>query len=159
MLQVCQYLEKKVDKVTIIEVIYLLVVFSFDFKGNQIYKTQFRDIENNQIQLCEEDTVMLNKVVNYVRFLIDRLNTEMNKKYYEKDATVLGLLLMSFCEFIPLDHQIYQEIIALSISLTSKDTEDMMNMGKSFLFRILNRFIKKKTRIEKIENTPVKRDY
>lgn len=102
---------------------------------------------------------MLNKVVNYVRFLIDRLNTEINKKFYEKDATVLGLLLLSFCEFIPLDHQIYQEIIPLSITLTSKDTEDMMNMGKSFLFRILNRFIKKKTRIEKVENTPVKRNY
>ena len=35
----------------------------------------------------------------------------------------------------------------------------MMNMGKTFLFRILNRFIKKKTEIVEVENTPVKRSY
>lgn len=65
---------------------------------------------------------MLNKVVNYAKFLIDRINTEINKKFYEKDATVLVLLLVSFSEFIPLEHEIYQQIIPLIITITSKDT-------------------------------------
>ena len=35
----------------------------------------------------------------------------------------------------------------------------MMNIGKSFLFRILNRFVKKKTNITSVENEPVKRKF
>lgn len=34
-----------------------------------------------------------------------------------------------------------------------------MNMGKSFLFRILNRYIKKKGEIAIEQNTPIKRSY
>lgn len=34
-----------------------------------------------------------------------------------------------------------------------------MNIGKSFLFRILNRFVKNKTQINVVDNLPVKRNY
>lgn len=41
-LEVSQYLEKKIDKTGIIEIIYLLVVFSFDFKAFHIYQANFK---------------------------------------------------------------------------------------------------------------------
>lgn len=101
----------------------------------------------------------MGKIVIYAKFLLEKINVEVAKKFFEKDATVLVLMLLTFCQFIPLEHEIYQEIIPLVITITSKDAEDMMNMGKSFLFRILNRFIKKKIRIQRVQNTPVKRNY
>lgn len=33
---------------------------------------------------------------------------EVVKKFYEKDATVLVLLLICYSEFVPLDNKIYQ---------------------------------------------------
>jgi hypothetical protein len=39
------------------------------------------------------------------------------------------------------------------------DNQDLMNMGKSIIFRLLNRFIKKKQFIEVEANKPVKRKF
>jgi hypothetical protein len=44
MLEVSQCLEKKTDKVGIVETIYLIVVFSFDFRGNHIYSVNVRKV-------------------------------------------------------------------------------------------------------------------
>lgn len=70
MLEVSQYLEKKTDKVGIIEVIYLLVIFSFDFKGNLIYSGKFNQVEKNLTTFNAQDTEMLRKVVGFIKYLI-----------------------------------------------------------------------------------------
>jgi hypothetical protein len=45
MLEVSQYLEKKTDKVGIVETIYLIVVFTFDFRANNIYSVNIKKVE------------------------------------------------------------------------------------------------------------------
>lgn len=72
---------------------------------------------------------------------------------------MLVLLLICYSEFIPINHQIFETIIPLIITITLKPTEDMMNIGKSFLFRVLNRFVKIKTTITAAANVPVIRNY
>lgn len=72
---------------------------------------------------------------------------------------MLVLLLICYSEFIPINHEIFETIIPLIITITSKPTEDMMNIGKSFLFRVLNRFVKIKANIISIANVPVVRNY
>jgi hypothetical protein len=76
-----------------------------------------------------------------------KINQEITKKFLEKDATVLLLFLLCYSEFVPLSHPIYQSIIPLVFQITIKDNQDIMNMGKSIIFRLLNRYILKKQRI------------
>lgn len=54
-IQVSQYLEKKNDKVGIIQIIYLLIVFSFDFKGNQMYEADLRKVDRKLVELVGND--------------------------------------------------------------------------------------------------------
>jgi hypothetical protein len=102
---------------------------------------------------------MLERLVEFVKYLIRKIRIEINKKFIEKDATVLLLFLLCYGEFIPLVNPIYQEIIPLVFDVTLMDNQDLMNMGKSIIFRLLNRLIKKKQRIEVEVNRPVKRKF
>ena len=68
--------------------------------------------------------------------------------------------MICFSELLPLHHPLHSQLTKIAFSLTFSDTISLNSMGKTFVFRILNRFIKeRKVHVTKIPNTPVKRPF
>ena len=99
---------------------------------------------------------MVNEIAQFVRLLI---KTFSEGDTSHKDSTALALIIILFSNHLPLEHELFAELIPLSFEMTCIDNFGLMSMGKVFIFRILNRFLKeRKVIIEKIPNTPVKRN-
>ena len=121
------------------------MIFSFDFKSSLIFNSNKPKLE------------AIEEVANFLKLLLSKLKKENISR---KDSTSFSLLLLCFSEFLPLDHELFSEMIPFSFQLTSQENIGISNMGKTFLFRILNRFIiQTKRTVEKIPNTPCKRNF
>ena len=96
-------------------------------------------------------------MAKYLELLLKKLR---EKDLTHKDSTAITLIMICFSELLPLHHPLHSQLTKIAFSLTFSDTISLNSMGKTFVFRILNRFIKeRKVHVTKIPNTPVKRPF
>lgn len=90
LLEVYPLLEKKGDRLILIEIIYLLIIFSFDFKGHLIYALNSAPVPH-----------ITSEIATFVSTIHAKLK---NSDLAHKDSTTFALLLVCYSEFLPLSH-------------------------------------------------------
>lgn len=146
LLEVYPLLEKKSDRLALIEILYMILIFTFDFRSYLVY--ELNSLAHEEVE---------KKASDFVEVAFRKLKS---KDLSHKDSTAFTLILICFCEFLPLEHSLHSELIPFAFQITCSETVSLSNMGKTFVFRYLNRFIKeKKLKVTNIPNVPIKRSF